>query len=95
MKPNFYDCKYRRDIPGDAHSSCNHPLLNGKDNNPFGAMVEMLSGKFNKAAHELNIKGNPHGIRSGWFFWPANFDPTWLESCNGFTDRNTEKGEQK
>jgi len=33
---------------------------------------------------KANVKGNPHGIRSGWFFWPWNFDPTWLISCTGF-----------
>lgn len=32
------------------------------------------------------VKGNPHGIRSGWFLWPLNFDPTWLEECDGFSD---------
>lgn len=30
------------------------------------------------------VQGNAHGIRSGWFIWPANFDPTWLESCDSF-----------
>lgn len=33
---------------------------------------------------KLNIKGNPHGIENGWFIWPVNFDPIWLESCDGF-----------
>lgn len=30
------------------------------------------------------VSGDPHGIRSGWFYWPFNFDPTWLKSCDGF-----------
>jgi hypothetical protein len=34
------------------------------------------------------VKGNAHGIRSGWFFWPVNFDPVWLESCDGFEKKN-------
>ena len=33
----------------------------------------------------LTIVGNPHGIRNGWFNWPFNFDPIWLEKCDGFT----------
>ena len=37
-----------------------------------------------KDTKKLNIKGNPYGIRSGWFNWPYNFDPVWLENCNGF-----------
>lgn len=30
------------------------------------------------------VEGNDYGIRSGWFLWPYNFDPVWLESCDGF-----------
>ncbi len=30
------------------------------------------------------VKGNPHGIRNGWFNWPWNFDPVWLVDCDGF-----------
>ena len=39
----------------------------------------------------LNIKGNEHGIKNGWFFWPWNFDPVWLENCDGFLSKNEEK----
>jgi len=24
-----------------------------------------------------NMKGDPHGIRNGWFFYPFLFDPIW------------------
>jgi len=30
------------------------------------------------------VAGVEHGIKNGWFCWPANFDPTWLVSCDGF-----------
>ena len=33
---------------------------------------------------KANVEGNNYGIRSGWFLWPFNFDPVWLESCDGF-----------
>jgi len=85
-KPDCYKCKYRGTIPGDAHSSCKHPKVK-IDDNLFGAMVDVFSGKTRKAAEELGIKGNPYGIKSGWFIWPANFDPTWLEACNGFVEK--------
>ena len=84
--PNCYKCKHRGTIPGDCHSMCHHPKVE-QDSNPFGALVDMISGKNNQAAIDLGIKGNAHGIRSGWFMWPANFDPTWLESCNGFKEK--------
>ena len=87
-KPNCYECEYRRSIPGDAHSMCGHPSVN-IDNNPFGALVDMLSGKTIEAAIELGIKGNAHGIACGWFMWPANFDPIWLTACNGFVEKGS------
>ena len=37
------------------------------------------------------VEGNSHGIRSGWFLWPINFDPTWLVSCDGFSDNPDDK----
>jgi len=32
------------------------------------------------------VQGNPIGIRQGYFFWPINFDPVWLESCDGYKE---------
>ena len=32
----------------------------------------------------LKIRAADHGVRNGWFEWPVNFDPIWLESCTGF-----------
>ena len=81
-----YQCEYRGTIPGDSHSRCDHPEVE-QDANMFSALAEMLTGKNDEAARKLNIRGNPHGIRSGWFMWPANFDPTWLENCGGFKDK--------
>lgn len=57
MKPDCYKCKYRGNLPGDAHSCCKHP----------------------------------NGIKNGWFFWPLNFDPVWLENCDGFTAKKKQK----
>lgn len=36
------------------------------------------------ANQTAKVTGSPHGIRMGWFYWPVNFDPTWLQSCDGF-----------
>ncbi len=32
----------------------------------------------------LDIEGHEHGKKHGWFYWPVNFDPTWLLRCDGF-----------
>ena len=46
--------------------------------------------------HAAKVSGDPYGIRSGWFTWPLNFDPTWLTSCDGFsTNENDKKAEIK
>jgi hypothetical protein len=37
------------------------------------------------------VKGHEHGIKSGWFNWPLNFDPTWLLECDGFSDNPKDK----
>ena len=29
------------------------------------------------------VEGKTNGISMGWFFWPFNFDPVWLISCDG------------
>ena len=87
-KPNCYECKYRGDVPGDAHSSCKHPSIGAHD--PLDQVMAILASvgrtepPTNAAAMTLNIKADPHGVRSGWFNWPFNFDPVWLLSCDGF-----------
>lgn len=82
-KPNCYDCKYRGGVPGSAHSSCQHP-----DIDPINPWVEILAimrtPVATPASVKLNIIGTSHGIKNGWFCWPFNFDPIWLENCDGF-----------
>lgn len=59
--PDCYDCKHRRDIPGNAHSKCVHPQVSS-----------------------LSVEVNPHGIKNGWVYFPYNFDPVWVNGCDGF-----------
>jgi hypothetical protein len=68
-KPNCYECKWRKDIMGDCHSKCAHPK----------ALIDMLSSM--AQGTPLPVTANPHGIKNGWFYWPMNFDPVWLETC--------------
>lgn len=75
-KPDCYKCKHRGTVPGDCHSCCKYP------GNKTG-MFDMFDQPANNA-EKLGIKAASHGVNSGWFMWPVNFDPVWLESCNGF-----------
>ena len=96
-KPNCYECKHRGEVPGDAHSCCNHPIANPNKEDPISLLISLLAsvGRTNpvigNAAVDLGISGNAHGIRKGWFNWPWNFDPVWLETCKGFekNEKNT------
>jgi len=92
-KPNCYKCVHRRSIPGDAHSSCHHPSLKALNEDPIAVLMGLL-GK--RAPHiktsdyfpnAIKVEGNPHGIAQGWFAHPFNYDPTWLEKCDGFTEK--------
>ena len=40
---------------------------------------------------KAKVKGNPIGIKGGWFKWPFNFDPVWLESCDGYSNKKKDK----
>lgn len=90
-KPDCYKCKHRGIVPGDAHSCCKHPDSGLGDMNLIEAMGKAFLGGLDC---KLKVKGNPMGIRKGWFVFPANFDPTWLMECNGF-EKKTEKKKQK
>ena len=78
-KANCYECKHRRDLSYSAHSECKHPALEGKGRVLAIACI-MSGGKF----PPFNLTGNAHGIRSGWFAWPLDYDPVWLDSCAAF-----------
>lgn len=82
-KPNCYACRWRRDLSGDAHSECVHPAT--EESGGVLALVGLADGGRQMGASKtLNIKANAHGFRMGWFLWPVNFDPVWLEECTGF-----------
>ncbi len=55
-----------------------------KDNNPGSAHIRC---KHNWKKSERSMpKGNPHGIKNGWWIFPVNFDPAWmLGNCPAFT----------
>ena len=94
QKPNCYACIHRRNIPGDAHSACGHPSNAEALNNPlaqlFGILASVKRVEPFQVTTKVHVTGNPLGIRNGWFMWPFNFDPVWLESCDGFSPKSGE-----
>ncbi len=97
-RPNCYDCVHRGTIPGSAHSSCKHPATDAARDNPMLEMMGIFASVGRvppiQADVGLNIKGNAHGIESGWFNWPYNFDPVWLDGCDGFEAKSTPSNQE-
>jgi len=44
---------------------------------------------------EAKVRGSRHGIDKGWFLWPVNFDPVWVQACDGFSDNPKDNMEVK
>ena len=91
-----YKCVYRGESPGSAHSTCNHPACQVSKSN-INSMLALLASvgraepvDGGAAKTQLGIKASAHGIRSGWFNWPYDFDPVWLENCEGFEPKEEE-----
>jgi len=99
-KADCYKCKWRRDIPGDAHSRCAHPILERivlKEH--FLVRMVIMMGFPASAFSGVDImeaagvKAEPHGVRNGWFNWPYNFDPVWLLECRLYEEVEEDGGE--
>ncbi len=104
-KPNCYNCVHRREVPGSAHSACGHPvaqpvgqkspfmnlagIVGKRGGNDLVAMASFFGEGPERAMNALHVKGAELGVRRGWFIWPVNFDPVWLENCDGFAAKDT------
>lgn len=62
MVNKCFNCKHKRNIPGDCHIQC--------------------------VAPDPHMTGSPYGVKSGWFFYPLNFDPIWAtKECINYEKR--------
>ena len=90
MMNKCYACTWVRDVPGSAHKACAHPEVTAQTDEPLLAFFAALAsaGRIKPyALPKLGVTGDPHGIKNGWFNFPWNFDPVWLNSCDGFTPK--------
>lgn len=72
-----YTCKHKGSVAGSAHSTCNAL------GEPFGVFIRILAG----TQPPIPIDANRHGIDGGWFNWPVDFDPAWLEYCGLYEEK--------
>jgi hypothetical protein len=85
MSGACYRCVHRRALAGTRHSACHHPATRRAHADPLAAVVTTMGQALPlRPLPGLNVIGNPDGIRRGWFSHPYNFDPVWLEACDGF-----------
>lgn len=81
MANDCYKCKYRKEVPGSAHSSCS--ALNTE----LSLALLCALGLGDRIPSATNPDGvdvitfDPVGVFNGWCLFPANFDPVWV-TCN-------------
>ena len=98
---NCYNCVFRGNVSGSAHSSCN-VIKNIVEDQAEAKMVELLIaskslmlGFKDRTTQETThiVELNPHGVKNGWASWPLDFDPIWVEKCQCFRDKAEIKAE--
>lgn len=96
MIHDCYKCKYRENLPGSAHSRCNVILESARAVNDeetgrqleFAISVGAMTIGNEETGEEL-VKLDPHGVAKGWAAWPIDFDPTWVNECPFFTQKES------
>ena len=83
-----YNCKFRGEITGSAHSCCEitkHIPTLSKVNSEFMDIALMVGkAKIKSSDGTSAVKINPEGVKNGWASWPLDFDPKWITSCELF-----------
>ncbi len=86
-----HKCKHRLPVPGSCHSSCSHPANDADD--PMARLMAILSSVGMNAtlvsatASKIKVELNAHGVAHGWCNFPFDFDPIWVDACEGFEER--------
>ena len=88
---NCYQCQFKGEVPGSAHSSCGliKAMLKGIPDHKVASIETMIMlgvAKLSTEDEDL-IDLDPHGVKNGWANWPLDFDPVWVNKCNGFTEK--------
>lgn len=94
---NCRECQHVGPVPNSIHCSCKHPAalrLQGHSTDLFHHMKTLTQDLKLPRIIGLEIKAvkqwEKEAISEGWLLYPFNFDPRWIESCSGFTERSGE-----
>lgn len=76
-------CQFKRNIPGDCHISCGHPVFTSDPNLAFKVNIALMTGNQKLIKPYLGLDFSEYGISSGWCSFPVNYDPIWVSGeCN-------------
>lgn len=84
LKPHCHKCRWAQRVPGHAHIKCVHDSLDNKMRLFYLRLVVQKSAPY---PNPIDVWGQSHAIRRGWFGWPELFDPTWLIRCFGYEEK--------
>lgn len=90
---NCHKCIHHGTLSGDAHLCCWHPKSGLQGADPLAALVGTFFGKRGgrvvgeDGMQALGIRLDARGVRHGWANWPFNFDPVWVEACEGYEEK--------
>lgn len=81
MSIDCNSCSFKRNVPGDCHISCVHPVVN-ENGNDMKVLLGIMSSGGQLFAQQLGFTFSPHAVSSGWANYPLNYDPIWMSgSC--------------
>lgn len=97
MKEICSTCIHQGTVPNSRHSSCHCPraeqlisfsgelraflLILLQENRVEQSLIYPMRLEISDEAMRVN-----EPIQNGWFTWPFNFDPIWIEKCTGHTE---------
>lgn len=81
-------CDYMKRIPGDCHIKCDYPLMDQKTSSILSLASIANPMAFNQETQRMfGFTAVEHGLLAGYFCFPDNFDPTWMNGeCNKHSD---------
>ena len=77
---NCYNCKFKQNIAGDAHVSCEFPNLTANDKFSISGLLIANFKQGNQVLKSnFGFSVDSHPVQNGWFNFPINFDPNWIQ----------------
>lgn len=90
-----YSCKHRDNVAGSAHSCCNVFGEKGFLISIANLYTDTDNPTLGTIDNEPIMKVDKVGIKNGWFNFPINYDPEWLEYCLMYEGREIKENKEQ